>query len=178
MSAKYSLRNLAISNGDHNFCQIQAADIENKKSESKIGTLTAELEETKQSLQRAWEENNLMAYRIKSLREELDQTRKGIQKLKVIEFQKKRVDPDIEDIKFVENPTNVKTKTQHDEDKDFEKKRYVQFASPPSLAQVIINRDEFVERSSPPKKTKRKPLAPLLGWLFSKKKDIQESESS
>lgn len=163
-------------------------------AQSRIGALTAELEETKQSLQKAKEEGSLMAYCINSLREELEQSKKELRELKTLdfqkepveelrglktlEFQKEPVDPNFEDLKFIENATKVDIKLQNEEAKEFQKKRYVKFASPPSLAQVIINKDELPERSPSVKKTKKKrPLMPLIGWLFSKKKGAQEGES-
>lgn len=137
-----------------------------------MGILTAELEDTKQNLQKAREENNSMTFCIKSLREELEQAKKELEKIKAREFQKQRVDPDIEDLKFIENNT-----PDHEEDREFEKKRYVKFASPPSLAKVIVSRGEMPERPTSMNKLKRKSLLPIFGWLFSKKKGIQEYES-
>lgn len=136
--------------------------------------MTAELEETKQSLQKAREESNVMAYCISSLREELEQAKRELQKLK----DKQSVDPEIEDLKFIETPKRIEINSQsEDEEKGFHRKRNVKFASPPSLAQVMVGRDEFQNRSPSMKKMKRKPLVPILGWLFSKKKGAQESES-
>ncbi|XVF15904.1 hypothetical protein REPUB_Repub09cG0196700 [Reevesia pubescens] len=151
---------------------------ESGQGQSKIAALTGELEETKQSLQRAKEENNLMSYRIKTLREELEQTKKELQQLKAREFQKQRFNPDIEDIKFIENArSKIGTTTQNEETEEFQKKRYVKFASPPSLAKVIVNKEEMQERpAASVKKVRRKSLIPIIGWLFSKKKGSQEEE--
>ncbi|CAK7334281.1 unnamed protein product [Dovyalis caffra] len=152
---------------------------ENGQAPSRIGALTAELEETKQSLKKAREEGNLMAYRIKSLREELEETKKELQRLKARErmYQKQPVldDPEIEDFKFIENATKMETiKNQNDSEEPFEfqNKRYVKFASPPSLAKVIISKEEMLERPHSFKKmTKKRSLIPLLGWLFPKRKE-------
>lgn len=151
----------------------------NGQSQSKLAALTTELEETKQSLQKAREEGNLMSYRIKTLREELELTKKELQQLKAREFdQKQRFDPDMEDFKFMENATKIGIMTQDEEPEEFQKKRYVKFASPPSLAQVIVNREEKLERQAPVKKVRRKSLIPVIGWLFYKKKGSQEDDQS
>ncbi|PNT36110.3 hypothetical protein POPTR_005G114400v4 [Populus trichocarpa] len=152
---------------------------------SRFGALTAELEETKQSLQKAREEGNLMTYSIKSLREELEETKKELQRLRARERMHKKQpvldDPEIEDIKFVENATKmemIKNHTGIEEPTDFQKKRSVKFASPPSLAKVIVSKEEVLERPHSFKRMARKrSLIPLLGWLFSKKKGTQDDES-
>ncbi|XVF59765.1 hypothetical protein PTKIN_Ptkin07bG0302300 [Pterospermum kingtungense] len=154
------------------------------QGQSKFAALTTELEETKQNLQKAKEEGNLMTYRIKTLRDELEQTHKELQQLKVKEFQKQRSDdPDIEDLKFIENATEIGTTMTpppppNEEPEEFQKKRYVKFASPPSLAHVIVNKEDKKLQESPSpnsvKKVRRKTLVPIIGWLFSKKKRNQE----
>ncbi|XWS42165.1 hypothetical protein CRYUN_Cryun17cG0144700 [Craigia yunnanensis] len=149
---------------------------ESGQGQSKIAALTAELEETKQRLQKAREEGNLMSYRIKTLREELEQTKKELQLLKATEFQKQRFEPDIEDFKFIENATKIGIMTENEEPEEFQKKRYVKFASPPSLAQVIVNREEMLQRPASVKKVRRKSLIPLIGWLFSKKKGQEDDQ--
>ncbi|GLT39245.1 hypothetical protein SLA2020_134490 [Shorea laevis] len=147
---------------------------ENGRGQSEIAALTVELEETKQGLLKAGEENNLMSIRIKTLGEELEQTKKELQRFKAREFHKQHPDPEIEDLKFIEDATrrdsNVKLVEEEDASEEFQKKRYVKFASPPSLAQVIVGREEMLGTSPPAKKDKRKPLVPIIGWLFSKEK--------
>ncbi|PON42674.1 WEB family protein [Parasponia andersonii] len=158
--------------------EFRAGEAENGAAPSRIGALTAELEETKQSLDKAREESNLMSYCINSLREELEQAKRELQNLKAKEYQKQPLDPEIEDLKFIETPKRIEIKMQNEEEeKGFQRKRNVKFASPPSLAQVIVSRDEFQNRSPSMKKVKRKPLVPILGWLFPKKKGNQENES-
>ncbi|KAK8710447.1 hypothetical protein V6N13_145770 [Hibiscus sabdariffa] len=142
--------------------------------ESKIAALTAELEEIKQSLHKAKEENNLMLCRINALREELEQKKKELQQLKAREFQKQQFDPDIEDFKFIEDTTKIGMMTRDKESEEFQK-RYVRFASPPSLAQVIVNKDEMREKPDRVKKVRR-TLIPIIGWLFPKKKASQEDD--
>ncbi|KAG2694203.1 hypothetical protein I3843_08G125900 [Carya illinoinensis] len=162
-----------------------AASDQTGNAQSRLGALTAELEETKKSLQKAREEGNFMATCIRSLREELEQAKKEIRELKkVMEFQKdQQAETEIEDLKFVENEKKVdQIKTPKTEEaKEFQRKRYVKFASPPSLAKVIISaaedEDQFLERPPSLKKTKKKSLIPLIGWLFSRKKGSHECDS-
>lgn len=116
-----------------------------------------------------------MAFCIKSLKEELEQAKKELDKIKAREFLRKRVDPDIEDFKFIENSI---PEEEYDSINGFQKKRYVKFSSPPSLAQVIASKDELLNKPNSMKKVpKKKSLLPLLGWLFSKKKGLLEGES-
>ncbi|KAB5556793.1 hypothetical protein DKX38_007702 [Salix brachista] len=152
---------------------------------SRFGALTAELEETKQSLQIAREEGNLMSYSIKSLREELEETKKELQRFKARERTHKKqpvlYDPEIEDLKFVENATKMeltRNQTGIQEPEDFQKKRFVKFASPPSLAKVIVSKEEMLERPRSFKRmAKKSSLIPLLGWLMTKTKGTPDDES-
>ncbi|KAE8735852.1 hypothetical protein F3Y22_tig00000329pilonHSYRG00196 [Hibiscus syriacus] len=136
------------------------------KDESKIAALTAQLEELKQSLQKAEEDNNLMSYRLKALREEIEQKKKELEQLKGRELQKQQLDPHMEDFKFIKDK----------EAEGLQKKRYVKFASPPLLAQVIVNKDEMREKPDRVKKATRKTLIAIIGWLFPKKKENQEED--
>ncbi|BFG39261.1 hypothetical protein CerSpe_255350 [Prunus speciosa] len=154
-------------------------------AQSTIGVLEAELEETKRNLQKVREENKLMAYCIKSLRDDLDRAKKELHKyLKAREFdQKDPVDPEIEeeDLKFIEDGAakfETKIMLSQDAEELVQKKRYVKFASPPTLAQVIVSKEDLGERNPSVKKTKKKPLVPLVGWLFAKNKAIQEGGGS
>ncbi|KAM3235098.1 hypothetical protein P3L10_015134 [Capsicum annuum] len=52
------------------------------QNHDKFGAARVELEETKESLQKAKEGGDFMAYCLQSLREELEQTRREIQQLK------------------------------------------------------------------------------------------------
>ncbi|KAG5069695.1 hypothetical protein JHK85_002072 [Glycine max] len=145
------------------------------------GALATELEETKQNLEGARDEASMLVKRIKSLKKELEQTKKELEETKARELRllQRRDDPEIEDLKFIANATtNVEIKTQSsDEEKaeEFQKTRYVKFASPHALAQVIPNKGELLGRSPSVKKPKRKPLMSLIGWLFSKKKGSHAS---
>ncbi|GMI86365.1 hypothetical protein like AT2G17940 [Hibiscus trionum] len=150
-----------------------------KGRQSKIAVLTSELEETKQSLQRTEEEGNLLSFNIKALKEELEKTKKDLQQLREKEFQKQRVEPDTEDFKFIESATKmgfVKPNEEPAVADEFQKKRYVKFASPPSSAQVIVDKDKMVGKAV--KKVKRKPAFSMIGWLFAKKKGSREDDQS
>lgn len=127
-----------------------------------------------------------MAYCLKSLQQELEHTKRELQQLKTSESVHKQpaaaFDPEIEEIKFIENARDVDVKTTGSEEGlecFFEKKRSVKFASPPSLTKVITSKDVVgqVTEPNPKKKKKRKPLIPFMGGLFSKKKGGQEGES-
>ncbi|KAG5623333.1 hypothetical protein H5410_008551 [Solanum commersonii] len=163
------------------------------QNQFKFGTARVELEETKQSLRKAKEEGDVMAHCLQSLREELEQTRREIQQLKSTRdvVPEKKVpltdfdDDEIhEELKFIEQLVEVKTQTREDEEEiEFEKKRSVKFASPPLLTKIIaVNKEEYhvkkeTGEKSPShlkKKLKRKPLIPLIGAFFSKKKGNQE----
>lgn len=204
-----------------------ATELTGKKQDGWFGTADdhEETAETnKQSTEKTKEEgsnNNLMAYYLNSLKQELEQTKKELQQLKSRETDQNQkpppqIDPEIEELKFVENTTTttkveVKTQTddvddegkdqEEDEHSELQKKRSVKFASPPLLTKVIVSKDmassvgigrgrhhhhhrdqgEGGSSCSPylEKKTKRKPLIPLImGALFSKKKGAQKSGST
>ena len=129
-----------------------------------------------------------MAYCISSLRGELEEAKRELHKLKAKEHQMEPLsNSEIEeDLKFVENPKRLEIMMENEDERagliSTSKKRNVKFASPPSLARVIVSKDIdqlSINRSPSTKKTKRgKPLVPILGWLFAKKKGImQQSES-
>ncbi|VVA22431.1 PREDICTED: WEB family [Prunus dulcis] len=151
---------------------------------SRIGSVTAELEETKQSLQKAREESELMENCLSSLKQELERTKRELHQLKEREYEKQFVEAEIiEDVRNIVEDSDstkfeMKTQTSDDEEGSFEfqNKRYVTFANPPSLAQVKIAQglgvDEKLQRhpSLSLKKKKNKPFIPLLAGMFSKKK--------
>lgn len=122
-----------------------------------------------------------MANCLKSLRQELEQTKIELIKLKSRDYDKHPFDPHLEDLIFVENATKIEIATKNEESEDAEdaeelqKKRYVTFASPPSLTRTIAdhdNRSEVQETSPVQKKPKKKPLMPLVGRIlnFSRKR--------
>jgi COMPASS component SWD2 len=157
---------------------------ETESAQSKTGALASELEETKQKLEGAKEEANFLAQCIKSLKKELEQTKKELEETKAREMkllQRCAIPETTEDIKFIANATNMEIKTQTNGDDDdneetIQKRRYVKFASPHVLAQVIPNKDDLLVRPNSIKKGK-KTMMPLIGWLFSKKKGSLEVDS-
>lgn len=152
-----------------------------------MGAVSAELEEMKQSLQKAKEEAHFMAYCLNSLKQELEHTKRELHHLKTRELAPKQptFDPEIEEMKFIENARDVEANntTQREQGLEYylEKKRSVKFASPPSLAKIITSKDVgeqmHTNSNSSKKKLKRKPLIPFMGGLFSKKKGGQEGQA-
>ncbi|RRT54119.1 hypothetical protein B296_00039059 [Ensete ventricosum] len=171
--------------------EIRAAANSNETESSRMGSIVAELEERRQNLEKADEERREMLNRLSSLREELEKTKMEIKQLKAGESEKRVRDIEIEDVKFVENAGEVEVAAQllgnHHQVVELQKKRYVTFADPPSLARVlVVNAEEqMLERqvsvdkeSTPVKKktmtTKKKPLLPLIAALFAKKMDHRD----
>ncbi|XVF35967.1 hypothetical protein REPUB_Repub19eG0017700 [Reevesia pubescens] len=156
----------------------------NGNGPSKLGTITAELKETKHNLEKAREERMVMANCLSSLKEELERTKRELKQMKVRETEKLMMEFEIEDVKIVPtDSTNFEVKkTQasniEEGNTEFQKKRYVTFANPPSLAQVILPQGvEKLERHPSLRKKKKKPLIPLIGGIFSMKKGNPEIAS-
>lgn len=150
---------------------MQAAASKNGEAQSRIGAVTAELEETRQNLHKAREEINSMSKCIQALKEELEETKKELKRLKGKDYLKQpAVSPEIEELKFVETATDATAKEQRE-------RRYVKFASPPSRVAGVGKEEMFERRPSVNKKKMKKPLLPMMKWLFSIKKGGQEDES-
>ncbi|KAJ0466712.1 hypothetical protein HanIR_Chr14g0675251 [Helianthus annuus] len=136
----------------------------NKRKEKVPGPVIIELEETKQRLEQAQEDRMLMATCLSSLQQELERTKCELQQLKessnIVE----------EDVKFIQD---VEVNTSHS-GVEFQKKRYVTFAKPPSVEQVMIQSCDatVLERQPSLKKKKKKPLIPMIGGIFTRKKNI------
>ncbi|WOL16755.1 WEB family protein [Canna indica] len=151
----------------------------NEQEGANIGSVIAELEETRQNLEKANEERLKMTHCLTSLKEELEKTKMELQQLKSGGPEKKVKDIEIEDVKFVENANAGIEAPTTNNDIEFQKKRYVTFANPPSLARVlnaeehVLERQFSVDKENTPLKKKKKPLIPFVAALFSKKKDHQ-----
>ncbi|KAK9165200.1 hypothetical protein Scep_000391 [Stephania cephalantha] len=150
----------------------------------RLGTVTAELEETKQSLQKAKEEGMLMENCLTNLKEELEQTKRELEQIKARELEKMKIDSEMEDLKFIEHPIEMEDSawgTPDESELDFQKKRYVKFASPPSLAKVMTpdeGAQQVLERHPSLKKKKKKPLIPLIAGLFFKKRGQRQDQGT
>ncbi|KAI3460395.1 hypothetical protein Pfo_017058 [Paulownia fortunei] len=147
-----------------------------------------ELEETKQCLQKAREESLQMATSLFFLQQELEQTKMELQQLKIRESDHHRqpvLDSEIEDVKFVEDSRGLieqvmRTETiiSRDQKVEFQKKKYVTFANPPCVAQVVVpnppSAEAVLQRHPSLKKKKKMQLIPLIRGIFSKKKGTSE----
>ncbi|WVZ20338.1 hypothetical protein V8G54_007660 [Vigna mungo] len=157
--------------------KMESGGSENSVEYSRIENVEAELEETRENLQRAKEESMVMAHCLSSLQEELERTKEELQQLKQRETEKHPVESEIEDVKFVENLTTFGVKSSRfDEEKmEFQKKRYVTFANPPSVSHMMFPQQGVgkLERH-PSLRKKKKSLIPLIGAIFSRKKGTQE----
>ncbi|MFS7970295.1 hypothetical protein Hanom_Chr09g00819341 [Helianthus anomalus] len=162
----------------------------NREYRTKVGAIAAELEETKQTLEKAKEEETCMAYYLASLKQELEETKSELKQLKSKQEQpyypkhSSPVDKEIEEIKFIENPLKVEVNHPEKEESDddyavFEKKRSVKFASPTSLTKLMVEAPKMEETSpsSHKKKALRKTIIPSLGGIFSRKKGSQSSKT-
>ncbi|XP_022936927.1 WEB family protein At1g75720 [Cucurbita moschata] len=149
--------------------QMHGRDQRRDTNELKLGNVAAELEETKQSLEKAKEESMVMAHCLSSLQEELENTKKELQFLKESELFHQS-----EDIKVVDAAAAAAAAT---DSMEFQKKRYVTFANPPAaVAHLVIPPPtgvEKLERLSSFRRDKnkmKKTLIPLISAIFSKKK--------
>ncbi|GMI83094.1 hypothetical protein like AT1G75720 [Hibiscus trionum] len=159
--------------------EIHGEAIEKGPTPSRLGSVTAELEETKYNLEKAREESMVMANSLCALKQELERTEREVEQMKEREIQKLMMEFEMEDVKVVPGSARYElneTPTVDEEGTQFQNKRYVTFANQPSLTGAISITPQGVEkleRHPSLRKKKRNPLIPLIGGLFSKKKGSQ-----
>ena len=171
--------------------QIREAAIKDELHTTRLSSLVAELEETKQSLEKAREESQMMANCLASLKEELEQTKMELIQLKASQSNKQTQlsYSDIEDLKFVEDDApKVEIKIESpmiSQESEFQKKKSVKFSNPSALTQIINpNQEQFLERQfsadreTMQTKKKKKHLMPLIAGIFSKKKAYHQDGAS
>lgn len=156
---------------------------ETEQGGSKLGSMTDELEETKQSLLKAKEETMVMATCLSSLEEELEKTKRELQELKLErESEKQMMEYEMEDVKYVEDPPTPAPSLQQireSERLEYQNRRYVTFGNA-TYSEVVVPEKSgpFLERHPSLKKKKRQPLIPFIGGLFSRKKNNSEVVSA
>uniref|UniRef100_A0A1J3HWX9 WEB family protein n=1 Tax=Noccaea caerulescens TaxID=107243 RepID=A0A1J3HWX9_NOCCA len=151
--------------------------------QSRLRSLTLELEQTKQTLTKTLQLNTILCNRIKTLRQELEHGRDEIQRLN--RMRSRRLDnPEIEELKFVEEHQTKTSKDVEEEvvtTEELEKRRLVTFASSPLLTRVMSSveddeeerkkKEKVLERVFSVKKTKsKKGFAPFMGWFRATRK--------
>uniref|UniRef100_A0A7N0VN83 WEB family protein n=1 Tax=Kalanchoe fedtschenkoi TaxID=63787 RepID=A0A7N0VN83_KALFE len=150
----------------------------------KYKSLAAELEETKQSLEQALDENDAMANTLEFLRHELEQTKAHLAKLQAQEDKKMTTEVEIEEVKFVESDKELRAAKPRVEEgankgNDERMKQYVKFASPHSLARAMASTCDDHEKIMQKKSKKQKKMVhPLVGWFIGKKSTAQTCRSS
>ncbi|CAI9272287.1 unnamed protein product [Lactuca saligna] len=162
----------------HKLKEMENVERESNQQRTKVG-----LGEVKQTLEKAKDETNLMTYYLASLKQQLEETKSELDQLKSTRGPNPNyqtpINPQIEDIKFMENPiathmkplTNVKNEPHDDQMLESKKKDLVKFDdSPPTKVIVEVPKMQEINPSSfKTKKTKKKTLIPLLSGIFSKR---------
>ncbi|XP_065030308.1 WEB family protein At2g17940-like [Musa acuminata AAA Group] len=165
--------------------EIRAAANRKENERPSLGSMIAELEDTKQNLEKAKEERSKMVSCLTSLAEELERTKMELKQLKAGEHERKVKDIEIEDVKFVEKADQVGVATPSGgRELEFQKRRYVTFANPPSLARVLSAEEQVLERQfsvakeNAPGKKKKKSFMPWIAALFTGKKDRRQGSAA
>ncbi|CAH8364485.1 unnamed protein product [Eruca vesicaria subsp. sativa] len=140
-------------------------------------TIEAELDEAKENLKKAEEENKVLSQLLETLTHELETTKEKLNH----SLRNFPEDPQVEDdLKFIEQPTVIEPDSiteikmnrfdqneVYDNEDRLEKRRSVKVANPPT--KVIERKEDKKNQAMVKKQTKKmKPLVPLAAWLFSK----------
>ncbi|KAJ8511305.1 hypothetical protein OPV22_001739 [Ensete ventricosum] len=166
--------------------EIRAAANRKEHERPSLGSVMAELEDTKQNLEKANEERSKMVSCLTSLAEELERTKMELKQLKAGEHERKVKDIEIEeDVKFVEKADQVGAESPTGgREVEFQKRRYVTFANPPSLTRVLNAEEQLLERQfsaakeNAPGKKKKKSFVPWIAALFTGKKDRRQGSAA
>ncbi|KAF3598114.1 hypothetical protein DY000_02026472 [Brassica cretica] len=141
-------------------------------------SIEAELDEVKENLKKAEEENKVLSQLLETLTQELETTKEKLSH----SLRKYPEHPQVEDdLKFIEqstviepdNITDIKMNRLcyqnevYDEDR-LERRRSVKFANPPLLTKFIESKEEKKKNQVMVKKQTKK-MKPLAAWLFARK---------
>lgn len=144
-------------------------------------SIEAELDEAKESLKKAEEENKVLSQLLETLTQELESTKEKLNH----SLRKFPEHPQVEDdFKFIEQSTAIEPDNiteikmnRFDQNEGFgdgdddrlERKCSVKFANPPLLTKIIDCKEEKKNQVMVKKHTKKmKPFVPLAAWLFAK----------
>ncbi|KAG2263437.1 hypothetical protein Bca52824_070516 [Brassica carinata] len=139
-------------------------------------SIEAELDEVKENLKKAEEENKVLSQLLETLTQELETAKERLSH----SLRKFPEHPQVEDdLKFVEQSrviepdriTEIKM-NRFDENEVYdedclERRRSVKFANPPLLTKVIENKEEKKKNQAMVKKQTKK-MKPLAAWLFAR----------
>ncbi|KAF8081081.1 hypothetical protein N665_0907s0005 [Sinapis alba] len=139
-------------------------------------SIEAELDEVKENLKKAEEENKVLSQLLETLTQELEMAKERLSH----SLRKLPEHPQVEDdFKFIEQSTVIEPDSiteikmnrfdeneVYDEDR-LERRRSVKFANPPLLTKVIENKEEKKKNQVMVKKQTKK-MKPLAAWLFAR----------
>ncbi|KAL0714096.1 hypothetical protein Bca4012_021074 [Brassica carinata] len=143
-------------------------------------SIEAELDEAKENLKKAEEENKVLSQLLETLTQELETTKEKLNH----SLGKFPEHPQVEDdLKFIEQSTVIEpdsiteiemnrfdqNEVYDDEDRGLERRRSVKFANPPLLTKVIESKEHKKKQVMVKKQTKKmNPLVPLAARLFAR----------
>ncbi|CAH8287825.1 unnamed protein product [Eruca vesicaria subsp. sativa] len=150
----------------------KSGEINNGENEVRSKSIEAELDEVKENLKKAEEENKVLSQLLATLTQELEMTKEKLSH----SLRKFPEHPQVEDdLKFVEQSRVIETDSitairfdqneVYDEDR-LERRRSVKFANPPLLTKVIESKEE--KKNQVMVKKQAKKLKPLAAWFFAR----------